>query len=204
MRKLVLVAAGWVLIGPALFYAAPPQQEPPAEAARKAREKKKNQPKAARVFTNDDLTAAHGTVSVVGEAPAAGAPSPAAEASTEGEKKPTVEGKGEAPKKAESKEETPTKDEAYWRKRFADARGKIRMAEKELDILQRELNLQTQQYYSDPNKALRQQYDRSDINNLRKTIDDKKAEVQKLRQNLSDLEDELRREGGDPGWSREP
>ena len=65
------------------------------------------------------------------------------------------------------------------------------------------MNLQQQQYYSDPNKALRQQYDRSDINNLRKAIEDKRAEVEKLRQALAELEDELRREGGDPGWARE-
>ncbi len=188
MRKLILAAAGSMLVGLALCYAAPQQQESPAEAARKAREQKKNQPKAAKVFTDDDLGAVHGTVSVVG-----GAAAPAAEKPAEGEKKPAAEGK----------EETPKKDEAYWRKRFADARGKLRMAEKELDILQRELSLQTQQYYSDPNKALRQQYDRGDINNLRKAIDDKKAEVQKLRQSLSDLEDELRREGGDPGWASE-
>ncbi len=193
MRKLVLAAAGWVLIGPGLCYAAPPQQETPAEAARKAREKKKNQPKAAKVFTDDDLTAVHGAVSVVGEAPAA--PAPTAEGSAEGEKKPAAEGKQEPAK---------NNDEASWRKRFADARGKIRMVEKELDILQRELNLQTQQYYSDPNKALREQYDRKDINNLRKAIDDKKKEVDQLKQNLSDLEDQLRREGGDAGWAREP
>ena len=192
MRKLVLAAAGWVLIGPGLCYAAPPQQETPAEAARKAREKKKNQPKAAKVFTDDDLTVVHGAVSVVGEAPA---PAPTAEGSAEGDKKPAAEGKQEPAK---------NNDEASWRKRFADARGKIRMVEKELDILQRELNLQSQQYYSDPNKALREQHDRSDINNLRKAVEDKKAEVQKLRQSLSDLEDELRREGGDPGWAREP
>lgn len=189
MRKLILAAASWMLVGPAFCYAAPQQQAPPAEVARKAREQKKNQPKAAKVFTNDDLAVVHGAVSVVG-----GAPAPAAEEPAAGESKPAAEGK----------EGTSKKDEAYWRKRFVDARGKLRVAEKELDILQRELNLQTQQYYSDPNKALRQQHDRSDINNLRKAVDDKKAEVQKLRQNLSDLEDELRRDGGDPGWAREP
>lgn len=191
MRKLILAAMSLVLIVLPLGYVSS-QQESPAEAARKAREQKKNQPKAAKVFTNDDLANLHGNVSVVGSAPA-----PAAEKPAAGEEKtPAAEEK--------EKEGKPKKDEAYWRKRFAEARGQLRTAEKELDIMQRELNLQTQQYYSDPNKALRQQYDRSDINNLSKAIGDKKAEVAKLRQALADLEDELRREGGDPGWTREP
>jgi len=189
MRKAILAALGLMLFAFPLCYGAQ-QKESPAEAARKAREQKKNQPKAAKVFTNDDLAAiSTGGVSVVGSAPP-----PIAEKPTQGEKKPAAD---------KTKEEKPQKDETYWRKRFADARGKLRTAEKELDILQRELNLQMQQYYSDPNKALREQYDRRDINNLRKAIDDKKAEVERLRQALSDLEDELRREGGEPGWARE-
>ena len=191
MRKVILAILSLVLVAVPVCYAAP-QQESAAEAARKAREQKKNQPKAAKVFTNDDLVAARGGVSVVGSAPAPD--KPAAEQPVPGEKKTPA---------AEDKEEKPKKDEAYWRRRFAEARGKLRTAEKELDVVQRELNLQQQQYYSDPNKALRQQYDRSDINNLRKAIEDKRAEVEKLRQALAELEDELRREGGDPGWARE-
>ncbi len=188
MRKPILATVSLALIVLPLGYVSS-QQESPAEAARKAREQKKNQPKAAKVFTNDDLANLHGNVSVVGSAPAPAAEKPAA---------------GEEKTPAAEEKEKPKKDEAYWRKRFAEARGQLRTAEKELDIMQRELNLQTQQYYSDPNKALRQQYDRSDINNLSKAIGDKKAEVAKLRQALADLEDELRREGGDPGWAREP
>ena len=43
------------------------------------------------------------------------------------------------------------KDEAYWRKKFADANKKLTDDAHELDILQREYNLKEQQYYSDPN-----------------------------------------------------
>ncbi len=196
MRKAILGAASLILVALPLCYAAP--QEPSvADAARKAREQKKNQPKAARVFTNDDLEAVRGGVSVVGNpgAPAAEAPAdkPAAAPAA-------AEGQGAKPKDVNKE----ANKEATWRKRFAEARGKLRTAEKELDILQRETNLQQMQYYSDPNKAVREQYDRKDINNLRKAIDDKKKEIDQLKQNLSDLEDQLRREGGDPGWAREP
>ena len=197
MCKTILGAATVILIVLPLCYGAP--QEPSvAEAARKAREQKKSQPKAARVITNDNLGAVRGSISVVGnpEAPPAEAPAdtPGAAPAATGD---------QAAKPKEAKETKEAKDETYWRKRFAEARGKLRTAEKELDILQRELNLQQQQYYSDPNKALRQQYDRKDINDLRKAIDDKKKEVDQLKQSLSDLEDELRRAGGDSGWARE-
>ena len=190
MRKAILAALSMILLAVSLAYASP--QQSVAEAARKTREQKKNQPKAAKVFTNDDLAAVCSGVSVIGTPPA-----PAAEA-----EKPAEEQKKAPEAEGKEKEEQPEKDEAYWRKRFAEARGNLRTAEKELDILQRELNLSQQQYYSDPNKALREQYNHTDINNLRKALEDKRAEVEKLRQALSDLEDELRREGGNPGWAR--
>ncbi len=100
-------------------------------------------------------------------------------------------------------EEQIEKDEPYWRKRFADAYYPLRMAEKELDVMQRELNVHSEQYYPDPNKALREQYSRREINARRQKIEAKKSEIKKLRETIADLEDELRHSGGDPGWARE-
>ena len=68
--------------------------------------------------------------------------------------------------------------------------------------MQKELNKDQVQYYSDPQKALMQQHDRSDINERTAKIDAKKKELDALNQKLSDMEDELRRAGGDPGWAR--
>lgn len=95
------------------------------------------------------------------------------------------------------------KDEAYWRAQFADIYYKIRMVQSELDILQRELNERLLIYDPNPQKALRENVTRKDINAHRQAIEDKKKELAELRSNLSDLEDELRHAGGDPGWSRE-
>src|ERR1700760_4030336 len=83
-------------------------------------------------------------------------------------------------------------DEAGWRKRFAEQRAKISQAEQELDILQRESTKLQTQYYNDPQKALAEQYTRKDI----------KDQDAKLKQGLSDLEDQLRAAGGDSGWAR--
>ena len=93
-------------------------------------------------------------------------------------------------------------EEAAWRKRFADARAKLAQAEKELDILQREWEKAQVQYYPDPQKALKEQYNRKDINEHAAKVEAKKKEIAKMKQGISDLEDELRRAGGDPGWAR--
>ena len=71
----------------------------------------------------------------------------------------------------------------------------------ELDVDQRDYNLKQQQYYSDPNTAMKEQYNRQDLNDLKKVIDDKTAAVAQDKQDISDLQDELRKAGGDPGWA---
>ncbi len=47
-----------------------------------------------------------------------------------------------------------------------------------------------------------QQYSRKDINEGQAKLDAKKKEVESLKQQISDLEDALRKAGGDPGWAR--
>lgn len=91
--------------------------------------------------------------------------------------------------------------EADWRKKFMDARQKLALAQKDLDIMQRELSVLQVQYYPDPNQAMQQQHDRSDINEKMQKIEDKKTEVAKLEQAISDLQDDLRKAGGDPSWA---
>ncbi len=115
----------------------------------------------------------------------AAAPQPSAEAGAAG-----------APAKPDRKAQ-----EAEWRKKFAEARQKLALAQKDLDISQRELSVLQVQFYQDPNQAMQQQYSRSDINDKLAKIEEKKAEVAKLEQAISDLQEELRRAGGDPSWA---
>ena len=159
------------------------QHDSLAEAARKAREQRKSITKPAKVYDNDNIARNAGTISVVGET--AGTTS-----------------KGEAA--ALTKEaKTDKKDEAYWRARFDKAHAKLKKDQDELEVLQRELGQLQVQFYPDPQKALQQQYTRADINAQTAKIDAKQKEIQQDQQALSDLEDELRRSGGDPGWARE-
>ncbi len=177
MRKL-LTFLGILILTPALAFA---QQESVAEAARKAREKKKQQKEqASKVYTNDNLPTA-GSVNVVGSE---------RQAAT-----------GQAEQK-EGEQQGEERGEEYWRAQFSAAHKKLADAEKELDILQRELEVKRVQYYADPLKTLHEELERKEVNEHRKKIEDKQAEVERLRQGIRDLEDELRRAGGNSGWAR--
>jgi hypothetical protein len=164
--------------------------DPVADAARKAREqKKKETAKPKRVYTDDDLNHA-----VPDATPSS------TEKSADGAKDATPKS-GTDQANAAAGPETDKDREAKWRKRFKDAYGKLAQAEKELDILQREDNKAQVQYYSDPQKAMQEQYSRKDINEKNSKIDAKKKEVAQLKQQIGDLQDDLRKDGGDPGWA---
>jgi hypothetical protein len=95
------------------------------------------------------------------------------------------------------------KSEAYWRNQFTAIDYKIRTAQTELDILQRELNLGSVQYYPNPSTAMKESVTRKEINEHRKAIEDKKKEIAELKKQRDDLEDALRHAGGPAGWARE-
>ena len=168
--------------------AQPSTGDPVADAARKARAEQKTAPKPKKVFTNDDIPSA--------------APPPAP-ASTDATNKKATEAQGDdksAQKQVDAADDPKT--EAYWQKQAKKLRAKLAAAEQELDVLQRELNKDDLQYYPDPQKALMQQYSRSDINEKTAKVAAKKAEIESLKQQIADLEDAVRKAGGDPGWVR--
>ena len=117
--------------------------------------------------------------------------------------KEALEAKREVTEQTDDKKNKEEKNEAYWRQRFSEVHYKMRIAQTELDLLQREWNVLLLQYDPNPAKAMKQSITRKQINEHRKKIEEKKAEIRQLRQEQSDLEDELRHSGGDAGWSRE-
>jgi hypothetical protein len=179
--------------------------DPVADAARKAREQQKTAPKPKKVYTDDDVKPAApaapastaGTATGQGGQAAGGTASGAGGAQTAPDK-----GQGAAAAGAGTGAAEKDDPETMWRKRFADQHNKIATAEKELDILQRESEKSQLQYYSDPQKALMQQNTRKDINDKNAKIEQKKLEIANLKQQLDDMEAELRKSGGDPGWAR--
>jgi hypothetical protein len=165
--------------------------DPIADAARKAREEKKTAPKPKRVFTDDD----------VAPRPATEPPAPAPSVATEGGSASPAVALAKQAKAGAEPQENPN-SEAAWRKRFAAQRRRISDAEQEIDVLQREAAKADLQYYSDPQKAMNEQLTRNEINEKNDKIAAKKKEIANLKQQLSDMEDQLRAAGGDAGWAR--
>src|SRR3984893_12970958 len=165
-------------------------RDPVADAARKAREDKKNAGKPKKVYTDDDVKpAAAAAATTAGAAPSdAGG---TAATGTAGLQKP-----GDA-----AGTEDPNGEKA-WRKRFKDQHDKLAKAETELSVLQREVQKAQIEYYPDPQKAMTEQNTRKEVNDKMAKIAAKQQEITQLKQGLEDLEEQLRKSGGDPGWAR--
>ncbi|HEV2194630.1 MAG TPA: hypothetical protein VGR55_03565 [Candidatus Acidoferrum sp.] len=196
--KVALVAAGLCLSAFASYAQGQgsTQQtgDPVADAARKAREEKqkKDAQKPKKVYTDDDIKPATPDKPAVQNATASGA--------TEAAASGTQAADAKKPEDATEKEDP--NGEKAWRKRFSEQHNKIAKAEKELDILQRELEKSSVQYYADPTKAMKEQNSRAEVNDKTAKIEAKKKEIEQLRQQLDDMEADLRKAGGDPGWAR--
>jgi hypothetical protein len=206
MRGIVLVPALCVAgLGAEARPQDPAQQtgDAVADAARKARESKKEAPKPKKVYTDDDVKrSAPEPAAAPATAPVNATETTAAQATGEAAKTGETAKPGEASKTEEGKKTEDPNGEAAWRKRFQVQHEKIAKAEKELDILSRELEKAQVEYYPDPQKAMAQQNTRADINTINGKIDAKKKELDQLKQGLDDMEDRLRKSGGDPGWAR--
>ena len=134
--------------------------------------------KPVKVFTNDDLPAAR----------AAGGVTVTAEASTSSEESTSTASSGGG------------RGEKFYRKAYAKLLGRKEMDQRELDVLQKHQAQSNIQYYTDPNKALQQDYSRSDITKVQQQVNAKKLALEQDDQAISDLQDQLRRDGGQPNW----
>lgn len=154
------------------------------DVARKNRADRTKGETKVKVFTNDNLPAGGG-ISIVG-------PSEAGVAEFPGAVEP---GNTQGPPASEH-------GEAYYRKQAEVLSTKLNLHQRELAVAQQKLSLAEPQYYADPNKALREQYSRGDINKLTQEIEDKKAQIADDEAALEDLRAQLERQGGDIGWLR--
>jgi len=149
------------------------------DIARQLKAQKAKEPKAVKVFTNDNLPS-------VEEKAGFDATSP--------EKKP--------PKATPQESETPGQahDKAYFQSRMSTLQSNLDIHKRELDVLQQKLGQNQMQYYPNPQDSMMQQFTRDDINKLTADIDAKKQQVADDEKAMDDLREQLRREGGDPSW----
>lgn len=94
------------------------------------------------------------------------------------------------------------RDEKYWRDTFQKARADARRADDAvtlLDLRVRDLNVQ---YLRQGDVYNRENLIGSEINSAQKELEDARKQADQAKQRLIDLEDELRKAGGPPGWAR--
>ena len=190
-RPLLALTVLWTALCLAIPTEFRAQTQSLAELARQERAKKTQGARSARVFTNEDIPEPTITGTPTAEAEA----QPAAE--TKAEEPPATDEKA-----AGAPEKTSAEIEKEYRDKFAKLKEAQELEERRLDVMQRELNLAQQQFYSDPNVALREQYGRADINKRTADIEAQKAAVEKAKQAIADLETELRAKSLPPGWAR--
>jgi predicted RNase H-like nuclease (RuvC/YqgF family) len=152
--------------------------------ARQIKAQKAKESKQAKVITNDNIGTAKADATETASAPA-----------TKGKLSPDAAAK-------EPGAPAPEHDEEYYHSRLNSLQEQLDIHKRELSVLQQKLGQNQMQYYPDPNKSLMQQYSRDDINKLTADIDAKKKQIADDEKAIEDLHDQLRREGGDPGWLR--
>lgn len=189
MRKTVFLRQIFALCAGVLLLAAFASAQSLGELARKQRELKVGQPKATKIYTNDNIPKTGGLST--SETPTV--------AATEKDK-PAKE--GEAAKAGEAAKPTAAEEEKTWRDRFTKLRDALSTEERKLDLYQRELNMANVQFYSNPDQAMREQTMRTEINNRTQGVEQAKAAVEAARKALSDAEGELQKKGLPPGWAR--
>jgi hypothetical protein len=93
-------------------------------------------------------------------------------------------------------------DEEWYRNQAGQIRSQLDLHQRQLRVLEQKLSQNQMQFYGDPNKTLQQEFSRKDVVDLTQDIETKKQEIAADEQAMSDLQDQLRREGGPSGWLR--
>ncbi len=141
--------------------------------------------KATRVYDNENLPR-EGGLSTAEEPQAKVKP---------GEKK-------EAEKEAKAKEGDRKELEKAYREKFAKLREALTYEERKLDVLQREFNLASVQFYSNPQQGLQEQQTRAELKTRQGEIEKQKEAVAAAKKAITDLEEQLRKAGLPADWAR--
>lgn len=95
--------------------------------------------------------------------------------------------------------------EKYFRSKANKLRSRMEIHRRQLAVLQQQLGLAKTQYYPNPQKTLEQESTpafQADLDKLRSKIATVEKEINDDQEAMDELQVELRRQGGDPGWVR--
>lgn len=169
-----------------------------AEAARRAREQKKQEPKAAKVWDNDNIPTTPGSISILGESGSldqTGANSSAAKQ----EKPSETEGaaaKGENNAGSGASAQDVEEQKAALTKQLEKAKEHLQSVSTDLDILSRKYALDQQMYYgkpdysSDAEGAAVLKAEEGQIASKKEEVADAQKQVDDLTAKLKELEEE--------------
>jgi hypothetical protein len=164
-----------------LAAAAPQQQQNPSlgDVARRLRDQRKEQPKAKRVWDNDNIPQAGSEVSVVGQTPAPKAEGSESAAAKEGE---TPVAKGEGDQKLKEVAETQAA--------LLDAKKNLETLQQEFDLVQRQNNLDSKQFYGKPGFSSDKE-GQAKLDAESAQVDAKKLDVAAAQQKITELQQKL-------------
>ena len=112
------------------------------------------------------------------------------------------EGSVTAPPKPAGPTDNQGRDEKYWRAAFQKARDDAKNAADKVQILDVKLKDLNTQYLRQSDIYNRENRLGPEITATQKDLDAARAQAEQAKQKIPDLEQELRRAGGLPGWAR--
>jgi hypothetical protein len=149
-----------------------------AEAARQERERRKTV-QTKTVITNADVVT-----------------SPAAASASATESKPEQSAATVGPKDKKGR------DEKYWRSAFEAARQELKRAQDKVQVAQLKVNDLNMMLLRQSDVYNRENRIGPDLADAKTQLAAAEQEVRQAQQKIADLEEELRRSGGLPGWAR--
>lgn len=162
------------------------------EIARREAERRKALKVEGKVYTNKDLPKSANPA----QPSTAPAPAPPAEPNAATQKPTEAE-----PVEAVEKDKEEEKDEEWWRKRITAARDALQRTELAAEAFQSRINALTTDFVNrdDPYQRAQISIDRQKALNELERV---KADVVRIQQQISDIEEEARVAGVPPGWLR--
>ncbi len=172
--RLTFSAVLSVTLLPAAAFAQSQDSQSVAEAARKARAQKKNTEKAPKVITDETLDVKKGDVQ------SATAEQPRMPGSPEAPAQPAAAAAPGTPAALAAKDQKDAKE-------VADLKVKIKRAQDDLDLLQREQTLENDRYYSQTGYA-QDTAGKAKLDDLKQQVTDKQQVLERLKARLAELQ----------------